>query len=85
MNNTTNHINNTLFSEKNEARFVEAFERLVDHITAVPTSEEEEEWLKNYANATRKSSNVPLDQALQRVADLEKELAETNAKLSRRF
>lgn len=42
MNNTTNHVTNTLFTKKNEERIVAAFERLVDHITYTATPREKD-------------------------------------------
>lgn len=73
--NATTTIRASIFSEKVEERIAVAFERLVDHIT---TSPDQAAWLAKYDVTER-------DALLARVTKLEKELAEANAKISRRF
>jgi hypothetical protein len=98
MNNTTNHINNALFTKTNEARFIKAFEKLVDHIVATQPDLETQAWLAKVqappsAESIAKAifdqpitphTPLPTDYA-ERIKVLERQLAEANAKLSRRF
>ena len=88
MNNTTNHVTNTLFSKRNEERVVNALLKLVDHITAKPLPKDQADWLaNNNANhqqpVIQRPSSMSDDQ--YRIKVLENELAQANAKLSRRL
>jgi hypothetical protein len=100
MNNTTNHNTTTLFTAKNEERFLKTFERLVDHIVATQPDLETQAWLaKVKAPPTAEAIanavfNQPIRQRSEettkninelRIQQLEKELAEANAKISRRL
>jgi hypothetical protein len=84
MNNTTNTIHNTLFTAKNEERFLKTFEKLVDHIVKTPLDQPTAEWLATYAQAAA-AAPVTLDPSNATIASLRKQLAEANAKLSSRF
>ena len=87
MHNTTN-VSNALFTKKNETRFVEAFERLVDHITKTPMDERTVSWLESTMNAAlgqKPSPESALIEHEHRIKQLEMELRAANAKLSNRL
>lgn len=90
--NSTNH--NTLFTAKNEERFLKTFERLVDHIVKTKPTPEVQGWLDKANAHTDKSNALNSREKMlaKEVSKLEKilnsterQLAEANAKLSRRF
>ena len=86
MNNTTNHITNTLLSKKNEELVVQAFLKLVNHITAKPIPKDQADWLaSNDASHQAPAPQSPLESDKYRIRVLENQLAEANAKLSRRL
>lgn len=89
MYNTTN-VNHALFTKRNETRFVDAFERLVDHITKTPMDERTASWLEStmYAAIGQQPAHPDkptLESLNTLVARLRKQLAEANAKLANRF
>lgn len=88
MNNTTNHVTNTLFSKRNEERVVNLLEKLVDHITAKPLQPEHQAWLDTYKNAGQGPSATGESTLIaheHRIKQLEMELRAANAKLSQRL
>lgn len=106
VNNTTT---NTLLSKKNEELVVQAFLKLVEHLTnpPQPLPSAHQEWLDKYKNAGQPPKDPyedpqffldHLDQVPKRTVDhnsskasrnrikqLEQELAQANAKLSKRI
>lgn len=81
--------NNTFLSKKNEELVVAAFLKLVDHITQPPPaqSKEEQAWRDKYQDSNKgpKLTNTAEWQDKNRIRKLEHELAQANAKLSKRL
>lgn len=79
MNNTTNTNHNTLFTAKNEERFLKTFERLVDHIVATDDEKDAREKVSEWLASTKKPSHTAKNIDQLRIEQLEKELAQANA------
>jgi hypothetical protein len=90
---TNNTHHNALFTKKNETRFVDAFERLVEIIEKAAMDPDTKAWLEMTKNQARQEPpSKERDQNALRIQTLERqckvmaiELREANAKLSRRF